>query len=354
MKKKTLLPLLSGLMMVATFATLTGFTYADNSTKAQGGHFTGGSYMHKQSGVGGTVTAISGSTITVQGKNSTSYTVDATAAKISKITAPATPGTKPTITTITLADIQVGDTLRAQGTVSGTTVTATQITDGTFMGGWVGGKGMTGGLKGGKHIGTATAPKQPGIGGTVTAISGSTITVQGKNSTSYTVDATSSKISKITAPATAGTKPTITTITLADIQVGDTLRVQGTVSGTTVTATQITDGTFIGGGKGKGMMGKGKGEGKNEMPGVGGTVTAISGSTITVQGKNSTSYTVDATTAKISKITAPTTAGTKPTITSITVADIQVGDTLRVHGTVSGTTVTATNITDGQIAHKRK
>ena len=105
------------------------------------------------------------------------------------------------------------------------------------------GKGMMGGKwKGGSHRGTTA--NQPGIGGTVTAISGSTITVQGKNSTSYTVDASTAKISKITAPATAGAKPTVTTITASDIQIGDTIRAQGTISGTSVIATQITDGLF--------------------------------------------------------------------------------------------------------------
>ena len=55
----------------------------------------------------------------------------------------------------------------------------------------------------------------------------------------YTVDATNAKVMK---SATSGVKPT--TATIADIQVGDTVMVQGTVSGTSVTATSIFDGKF--------------------------------------------------------------------------------------------------------------
>jgi hypothetical protein len=211
----------------------------------------------------GKVTAISGDTITLTGMNNTTYTVDATNATVQKISAPAVPvaqasGTpstsssttapaksKPTITTISVSNIAVGDTLMVQGTVTGTNVTATKIVDSTFGAWGHGGSGM--GQKSGQ---------KPGVMGKVTAVNGNTITVSGMNNTTYTVDATNATVQKISAPVAATTgstssstppaKPTLTTISVSNIAVGDTIMVQGTVTGTNVTATKITDGTFFG------------------------------------------------------------------------------------------------------------
>jgi hypothetical protein len=109
-----------------------------------------------------------------------------------------------------------------QGTVSGTSVTATNIIDGKFGGfGGRGGKGS------------------PRIGGTVTAVSGDSITVTDTPKTGtptvYTVDVSSAKI---TERGAKGTAPA--TVTASDIIVGDKVAVRGTVSGTSVTATAIT------------------------------------------------------------------------------------------------------------------
>ena len=82
------------------------------------------------------------------------------------------------------------------------------------------------------------------------------------------------------------------------------------------------------GGKGHGMMGK-------RGMGVAGTVTAVSGNTVTITGKDGKTYTVDASGAAILKTS------------TITVGQIAVGDTVGVHGTVSGTSVTADHIMDG-------
>jgi len=161
----------------------------------------------------------------------------------------------------------------------------------------------------------------PGVAGTVSAVSGTTITVTGKNNTSYTVDVTNAKILK----GNQGAAPS--TISVSDIKVGDMVGVQGTISGTSVTATQVMDGMFMRGG-----FGPGKGPGGM---GAMGTVSAVSGNTITLTGKNGTTYTVDATGATVSKLS------------TVSVADIQVGDTIGVDGTVSGTSVTAKHIMDG-------
>ncbi|MBI5421527.1 hypothetical protein HZA44_00115 [Candidatus Peregrinibacteria bacterium] len=89
----------------------------------------------------------------------------------------------------------------------------------------------------------AKPPKQAGSG-TVTAISGSKITLQGKKG-SVIVDASTAKVITISTPA--GAKPIVTNINLSDIKVGDTLRIQGSISGTSVMATQIVNVTLGGG-----------------------------------------------------------------------------------------------------------
>jgi hypothetical protein len=227
----------------------------------------------------GTVTAISGNTITLLDQDfgktagsstasntSTTYTIDASKATIQKVSAPVSPvpattgstsatktkPSRPTPTTITISQIAVGDHLVVQGTVSGTNITATTITDGMFMNGFGHGPGMPG--KGFN-----------GTFGTVTAINGDTITLNSKTfskaasgsaptstSVTYTIDATNATIQKIITPTpvSTGTKPAKSapqTITVSQIAVGDNLMVQGTVSGTSITATKITDGTILGG-----------------------------------------------------------------------------------------------------------
>jgi len=87
--------------------------------------------------------------------------------------------------------------------------------------------------------------QRPAVMGIVSAISGNTLTVSGKQgfgstatTTTYTVDATNAKITKNN-----------TTGTIASIAVGDTVMVQGTISGTNVTATIIRDGKMLSGKK---------------------------------------------------------------------------------------------------------
>lgn len=93
-----------------------------------------------------------------------------------------------------------------------------------------------------------TGKHMPGVGGTVTAVSGNTITVTGRDGKTYTIDAGSATITKDE------------TVTVADIKVGDTVGAMGTVNGTSITATIIHDGKMpMGpGGHGMGMMGHGR------------------------------------------------------------------------------------------------
>jgi membrane-bound inhibitor of C-type lysozyme len=184
-----------------------------------GGHMM----MHRAPGVFGTVSAVNGTTLTVTSKAwtkpgttgtsaATTYTVDASSATVTKNNAAST-----------LGSVAVGDMVMVQGAVNGTSVVATKINDG------MGGMMMHG--KGG------TPPAQiiqgngePVIGGAVTAINGNTLTVTNKSNVTYSVDASSATVEKANA-----------TSTLANITVGDNVVVQGTVNGTSVSATSVID-----------------------------------------------------------------------------------------------------------------
>ena len=172
----------------------------------------------KMPGVFGTVSAINGDTITLSskgfGKNATptTYSVDATNAVVVKDGA-----------TSTLASVSVGDMVMAAGTVSGSSVTATTIRDGMMMG-----RGGMGGAN--PKTPVITGNGQPVVGGTVTAINGSTLTITNKSNVTYTVDASSATIEMSGASST-----------LASVGVGDMVVVQGTVNGTSVTASSVID-----------------------------------------------------------------------------------------------------------------
>ena len=87
------------------------------------------------------------------------------------------------------------------------------------------------------------------------------------------------------------------------------------------------------GGIGMGHMGPGMGRGAM------GTVSAVSGNTLTITGDNGTTYTIDAGNATVSKIVTES------------VSDIQVGDRIDAQGSVSGSTVTADHIMAGIPTH---
>lgn len=166
------------------------------------------------------------------------------------------------------------------------------------------------------------------VAGTVTAISGNTITLSAKNKPApntngsstqsnavvlYTVDATNAKVIKDNA-----------TSTVSAIAVGDTLIVQGTITGTNIVATTIRDGVE-----------KPQVQG-NGQPIVAGKITAISGKTITITNSSNVTYTVDATSAKF----------VVPGVKTPTITNVAVGDNVIVQGTVSGNSVVASSIID--------
>ncbi len=189
--------------------------------------------MNMKPAIFGTVTAVNGTILTVLGKEgfgsttaSTTYSVDAANAKVQKNNA-----------TSSVSAIAVNDSVLVVGTVSGTNVTATDIRDGIVM---RGGPGMMGG-KGGAHPGgmgrggeASTSPitgnGQPVVAGTISSVSGSTITITTKSNVSYTIDATNAKI-------VAGQS----TVAASSLTVGDTVLVQGTVNGNSVTASSVIE-----------------------------------------------------------------------------------------------------------------
>lgn len=105
--------------------------------------------------------------------------------------------------------------------------------------------------------------------GTVTSVNGTTLTVLGRDNVSYTVTAANASF----------TGSGDATITASDVRVGDHIVVRGTVSGTLVTATKITDGAI---------------HARTFLSAIGaaglGVVTSVNGSTFTIDpiGKNAT------------------------------------------------------------------
>ena len=107
----------------------------------------------------------------------------------------------------------------------------------------------------------------PAILGTVTAINGTTLSVTGKDSGLYTINAASTTVKKFA----SSTAPT--TIALANVAVGDTVMVRGQIITASITAKEIMDGVPPARpqmGK-QGFMGKlfghGKGKGGGETNG---------------------------------------------------------------------------------------
>ena len=187
-----------------------------------------GNRVNMKPAVFGTVSAISGNIITVTSKKgfapktegatsttatvvNTTFTVDATSAKITKDN-----------TTGTISSIAVGDTIVAEGTLTGTNLVATTIRDGI--------------MKKGPNINPQQEPSaitnngQPMVAGTVSAVNGSTFTLTNKSNSAYTVDVTNATIMRDSKTAS-----------VSNIGVGDIVLVQGTINGTSVIASNIID-----------------------------------------------------------------------------------------------------------------
>ena len=197
---------------------------AGQPNTAWGNHLGGGARGGMKPGVFGTVSAVSGNTITVSGKQSfgatattTTYIVDATNAKVMKNN-----------TASTVSAIATGDTIMAQGTLKGTNLVATMIRDGVMTRGTKNPNGTTPAPR--NQTSPITGNGQPVVAGTVSMINGSTLTITNKSNVTYTIDATNAKIVQ-------GQN----TITVSSVAVGDMIIAQGTINGSNVTASSVID-----------------------------------------------------------------------------------------------------------------
>jgi hypothetical protein len=180
--------------------------------------------MMMKPGVFGTVSAVSGNSITVSGKqgfgaNATAatFTVDATNAKVTKNN-----------TASSVSAIAVGDTIMAQGTLTGTNLVATMIRDGMMMPGTKNPNGTNPTAM--SQTSPITGNGQPVVAGTVSSVSGSSLIITNKSNVSYTIDASNAKIVK-------GQN----TVTISSVAAGDMIFVQGAVNGNSIVATSVID-----------------------------------------------------------------------------------------------------------------
>lgn len=294
MKSKKYTSFLIASLMVAGLVIVLP-VFAQTAPAASRGIGRSGLGQMQKPSVMGKVSAINGNSITVAGRQgfgsksnvantaTITYTVDASNAKVMKNNA-----------TATVADIAIGDTIAVQGTVSGTNISATTIRDGFTQ----------------DSMGR-------GVAGTVASINGTALTVTGRvgikggTATTYTVDASKATVTKNGIASS-----------ISNIVVGDTVVIQGNVSGTNVSATNIRDGVNQ-----PAIQGNGQ-------PVVAGSITAINGSTITITNKSNVTYTVDATSAKF----------VVRGVASPTISNVAVGDNIVVQGTVNGNSITASSV----------
>jgi Domain of unknown function (DUF5666) len=229
--------------------------------------------------ISGTVaSAVSGQSISLTASNGTGYTVDATNAKILRKYGAA----------MAITDIQIGDSLVVRGTVSGTSVAAITIRDNS------------------QQQANAT------FSGSVSSVNGASFVLATKNRGNQTINTTSTTIFK---------ESGLTSVGMGNITVGENITTSGVWDSTsnTVAASKVTIVVKTGT--------------------ISGTLTNISGTTLTVtaSGTSLSVYTVDA--SNVKKVDRRYGASTD-------LSALQTGDTLSVRGVINGTNVTASTIRD--------
>jgi Domain of unknown function (DUF5666) len=195
--------------------------------------------------------------------------------------------------------------------------------------------------------------ERPAVIGLVSAVNGNTIIVTGQNfgpgfasgarrgnddkktvatSTAYMVDITNAKVTRNNATSSASA-----------ITVGDRVMVLGTVTGINVVATVVRDDIMQGFDRER-MKNQGRPNPVNPefqgngQPIVVGTISSITGSTLTITNKSNLTYSVDATNAKVTR-------GQN----AITLAGVTVGDTVIIQGAVNGTSIVASSVMDQNV-----
>lgn len=181
----------------------------------------------------GKVTALSGTNITVLGNNGSSYVIDASSAKFVRRYGG----------TMTVSDIQLNDQIFVQGTLVGTAIKAKAIEDFSLQ------------------------TRNGAFSGTVQSVSGSSFVLKSQNRGTQTVlTSANTKFLKNGAAAT-----------LADVVVGATVHVDGIWNNTNnnVTANKVRVTV------------------KQEQVRLNGTVSATNGTTLTLNGTDGKTYTVN-------------------------------------------------------------
>jgi hypothetical protein len=194
----------------------------------------------KSTTTSGTVSSVDGDTVTITGKDGSTYKIDGSKTKPTRRLGGAMDN----------ADIQVGDSLTVSGTVADDgTVTPTSVRD------------------------TSVEAKSLSYSGTVTALGDSSFTFQTKARGTLTVSYDSSTSILLNGKAD----------TIADLAVGQTVTMTGTLNTTskTIAATKVN--MII----------------KTLAITVSGTVQSVSGSTLTVLDKSNVTYTIDASKARV-------------------------------------------------------
>jgi hypothetical protein len=265
------LALIGGFVLSRTGSDSPSSAAASSSGNGGGVATAGGGQTPGRRGTSGTITAIKGSTISLApdggSGSSTAMTVTTSSDTVVLETVDGA-----------VSDIAVGDTVIVIGEESDGTVAATSVTDAgtTDVAGGLGGPGGGGDLPQGEipqgelpdgftppsggqlpqggelpqggQLPSGGVPGGAGGGftrGTVTGVSGSTITVEAQDGSTVTVTTSSDTTVSVTKE-----------ISLSDLAVGDTITANGTVDGTTVAATRIQKGDlggfggFPGGGNG--------------------------------------------------------------------------------------------------------
>lgn len=154
------------------------------------------------------------------------------------------------------------------------------------------------------------------IRGTVSAVSGTTLTLASANGGVHTVAVNSSTVIQGDGN---------TSLALSNVRVGDTVRVKGALQSGVVTASKIVNTSAI----------------DNSVSTVG-TMSALSGSTITLVGSNGATYSVLTTGARIDG----------STDTAAQLAKYRVGDSIHVKGSLFSGVITATKISNTSLASR--
>ncbi len=226
------------------------------------GGFGQGGFGNGRRGTIGTVDAIDGTSFTVTALAGPPDQSGSTSGSAASSTIKVTTNDATTITkavTGTLADVKVGDRIRATGTGSASDLTATSVNDQGLVSATANGRqgtrgqGAGGGFPGADNGGSGAAARMF-VSGTVAAVDGTKITVTTNDGTATVTTAADT------------TFTTTDTVKVSDLAKGDTVVVQGETTGATVAATSIRVGEFGGGFGGRGFGGGAPGSG---APGAG-------------------------------------------------------------------------------------